>query len=157
MKRLIEQHLLLRGSRDFESVEEYERWVQNILRETNALRFKRVSEELAAMKPLRVDRLPEYRTTQVRVTSRSTIRIKHNTYSLPSRLTRENVKVRIYEDRLEVFYGGTHQLTMERLLGRNGHRIDYRHIIWSLVKKPGAFPRYVYREDLFPSLLFRRA
>lgn len=157
MKRNIEQHLLLRGSRDFDSVEEYESWVQGILRETNVMRCKKVKEELAAMKPLRVDRLPEYKTKQVRVTSRSTIRINHNTYSLPSRLTREKVKVRIYEDRLEVFYGGTHQLTMERLLGRNGHRIDYRHIIWSLVKKPGAFPHYVYRDDLFPSLLFRRA
>jgi hypothetical protein len=67
------------------------------------------------------------------------------------------VKVRIYEDRIEVFYGDIHQLTIERLLGRNGHRIDYRHIIWSLVDKPGAFPRYRYREELFPGLLFRRA
>ena len=46
---------------------------------------------------------------------------------------------------------------LERLLGSNKHRIEYRHIIWSLVNKPGAFARYRYREDLFPSLLFRRA
>lgn len=157
LKRRLKQHLLLRGSRDFDSVEEYERWVQDVLRETNELRSKRVTEELAAMKPLRVNRLPEYTVEQLPVTSRSTIRIKHNTYSVPSRLIYEKVKVRIYEDRLEVFYGDIHQLTIERLLGRNGHRIDYRHIIWSLVDKPGAFPRYRYREELFPGLLFRRA
>jgi hypothetical protein len=46
---------------------------------------------------------------------------------------------------------------VERLHGRNGHRINYRHLIWSLVQKPGAFAQYRYREDLFPSLTFRRA
>ena len=49
------------------------------------------------------------------------------------------------------------QLTTPRLLGRGGHKINYRHVIWSLVKKPGAFRLYRYREDLFPSLVFRRA
>jgi hypothetical protein len=45
---------------------------------------------------------------------------------------------------------------MERLVGRDAHRIDYRHIIHTLVRKPGAFRRYVFREALFPSLEFRR-
>jgi hypothetical protein len=65
--------------------------------------------------------------------------------------------VRVFDDRLEVSYAGQHQLTVERLVGRNGHRINYRHIIWSLVRKPGAFERYRYREDLFPTMTFRRA
>lgn len=156
LKRRLEQHLLLRGSRDFESVDAYERWVQEVTRETNELRQKRVVEELAAMRPLQVSRLPEYTTLDVRVTSRSSIRVKHNTYSVPSRLIGEMVKVRIYEDRLEVRYGEVLQLTVERLIGRGGHRIDYRHVINSLVAKPGAFPRYRYREEMFPSLTFRR-
>lgn len=80
----------------------------------------------------------------------------HNTYSVPSRLQGEQVKVHIYEDRVEVYYGGVQQLAVERLLGRFNYRIDYRHIIWSLVRKPGAFPRYRYREELFPGLIFRR-
>ena len=66
------------------------------------------------------------------------------------------VRVRIYDDRVEVYYGGKHQFTVERLLGRGGHRINYRHIIWSLVRKPGAFRLFKYREDLFPTLTFRR-
>jgi hypothetical protein len=36
-------------------------------------------------------------------------------------------------------------------------RIDYRHVIDSLVRKPGAFARYLYREELFPRLVFRQA
>ncbi|HNY22887.1 MAG TPA: IS21 family transposase [Treponemataceae bacterium] len=157
LKRCLEQHLLLRGSRDFESVEAYEAWVQGLLARNNARRSAKVSEELSAMTPLAVSRLPEHTTEDVRVSRESTIRVKHNTYSVPSRLIEAKVKVRLYDDRLEVWYGGARQLEVERLLGRHGHRIDYHHVIWSLVKKPGAFSRYRYREELFPSLEFRRA
>jgi len=157
LKKRLEQHLLLRGSRDFESVKAYEAWVQEVLRKTNGLRTKKVGEELAAMKELSVNRLREHRVEQVKVSRESTIRVMENTYSVPSRLQGEQVKARIFDDRIEVFYGGEKQLTLERLLGRCKHRIDYRHIIWSLVRKPGAFPRYRYREELFPGLVFRQA
>ena len=157
LKRRLEQHLLLRGSRDFESVVEYEAWVQSVLEKANALRGPRFAEEVAAMRGLRVDRLPEHVTVPVTVTSWSTIRVKKNAYSVPSRLRGERLKVRLHHDRLEVYHGEEHQLTIERLRGEGGHRINYRHVISSLVKKPGAFERYRYREELFPSLAFRRA
>ena len=83
--------------------------------------------------------------------------MKRNTYSVPSRLIGESVRVHVYEQRLEVYHGGVLQLEAERLRGEGGHHIDYRHVIWSLIRKPGAFARYRYREDLFPSLTFRRA
>jgi hypothetical protein len=157
MKRRLLQHLLVRGHRDFESVDAYERWVQAILEKANRLRATKVAEELAAMRQLSVQRLAEYSEVFVPVTSWSTIRVSRNTYSVPSRLIGERVRARIHDDRVEVFYGGQHQLTVERLLGSNGHRINYRHIIWSLVQKPRAFALYRYREELFPSLIFRRA
>jgi hypothetical protein len=157
LKRWLKQHLLLRGSSDFESIEAYEHWLWRLLERRNPLRHERLNEELAAMAVLTVSRLTEFKEVDVRVTSYSTIRVLHNTYSVPSRLRGEWVRVRIYERRLEVRYGGMPQLEIERLQGRFGHRIDYRHIIWSLVRKPGAFARYRYREDLFPSLVFRQA
>jgi hypothetical protein len=46
---------------------------------------------------------------------------------------------------------------MPRLRGGEDHRIDYRHVIWSLVRKPGAFARYRFREELFPTPAFREA
>jgi len=156
LKRRLEQHLILRGSRDFESVEAYERWVQEVLSKNNALRTEKVTEELSVMRPLMVDRLREHKVETVRVNRESTIRVMHNTYSVPSRLKGEQVKVHIYEDRVEVYYGGVQQLAVERLLGRSNCDINYRHIIWSLVRKPGAFPRYRYREELFPGLVFRQ-
>jgi hypothetical protein len=85
------------------------------------------------------------------------VRIKHCAYSVPSRLMGEWVRVRIFEDKLEVRYAGEVELACERLRGRNRHRIDYRHVIWSLVRKPGGFARYVYREEMFPSVVFREA
>lgn len=157
LKRRLEQHLLLRGDRDFDSEEAYEKWVQQVCDQANAFRAKKVSEELAMMHVVKVNRLLEYTEEKKKVSGWSTIRIKHNSYSVPSRLIGEEVKVRVYESRLEIFYGGKRQLKIERILGRNKHRIDYRHIIWSLVRKPGAFERYKYREELFPTLTFRRA
>jgi hypothetical protein len=157
LKRRLEQHLLLRGSRDFESVELYERWLWEKIEAGNRLRQTRLAEELTVMRPLRVTRLPEYRPEVAVVTSWSTIRVKRNTYSVPSRLIGETVRVHVYDQRLEVYHAGVRQLEVERLRGTGGHRINYRHVIWSLVQKPGAFARYRYREDLFPTLTFRRA
>lgn len=108
------------------------------------------------MRPLQVRRLPEYRVESARVTSWSTVRILRNAYSVPSRLIGEMLRAHVYEQRIEVYYRGRLELDIERLRGEGGHRIDYRHVIWSLVRKPGAFARYRYREDLFPSLVFRR-
>ena len=156
LKKRLKQHLILRGSTDFKSVEAYETWLWEMIGKNNALRTKRLNEELAVMKKLVVSRLREHKDETVRVSRESTIRVMQNTYSVPSRLSGEKVKVRIFDERLELFYGGRKQLTLERLLGSGKHRINYRHIIWSLVRKPGAFARYRYREDLFPSLLFRK-
>jgi len=109
------------------------------------------------MRELCVAKLPEYVEEDVRVSEWSTVRVKHCAYSVPSRLIGEWVRVRIFEDKLEVRYAEELQLACERLLGRNRHRIDYRHVIWSLVRKPGGFARYVYREEMFPQLVFRKA
>ena len=157
LKRRLVQHLLLRDSRDFESVELYEKWVQSVARGANGLRHTRIAEELAIMLPIVVERLKEHTEEDVLVTSWSTIRVKHNTYSVPSRLIGATVRVHLYDDKLDVRYGEKSQLLIERLHGRNGRTINYRHVIWSLVRKPWAFERYNYREELFPSLVFRKA
>lgn len=158
LKRRIEQRLLVRGDRDFASVEAYEQWLaDDPVSRGNGGRAERLARELEVMTTVRAERLPEFREQDVTVTSWSTIRVDHNTYSVPSRLRDERVRVRIFERSLEVYYAQKCQLVIERLVGRNGHHINYRHVIWSLVRKPGAFARYRYREDLFPSVTFRRA
>jgi hypothetical protein len=157
LKRALEQALLVRGSRDFESVDAWQSFVDEVNRRANRGRGHRVAEDLHEMRELAVGKLPEFVEDDICVSEWSTVRVKHCAYSVPSRLIGEWVKVRIFEDRIEVWYADKQQLACERLRGRNLHRIDYRHVIWSLVRKPGGFARYVYREELFPSLVFRRA
>ncbi len=85
----------------------------------------------------------------------STIRVQHNTYSVHSRLIGEWVTIRVHSDRLEVHYSQRLIETLPRLKGDNGHHIQYRHIIDWLIRKPGAFEEYRYREDMFPTSRFR--
>jgi len=156
LKRRLEQALLLRGSRDFDDRDAWQAFVDQVVRKANLRRGPRVAEELAAMRPLAVERLPEFLEDTAQVSEWSTIRIQHNAYSVPARLIGEELRVHLYEDRLEAYFGEKLELACERLRGRNGHRIDYRHVIWSLIRKPGGFARYVYREEMFPSIVFRR-
>lgn len=157
LKRRLEQRLLMRGSRDFESPAAYEAWIAAMIGEANRARTERTCQEIEAMRPLSAGVFPEYREVRVGVGTGSTIAVKRNTYSVPSRLIGETLTVRVFEMRLDIYFGGKLQFSVERLRGEGGHRVNYRHIIEWLVRKPGAFERYRYREDLFPSLAFRRA
>jgi hypothetical protein len=157
LKRRLKQHLLLRGSSDFGSVESYREFLEQVLETVNRARSERVAEELGRMRVLKSSRLAEYEEYGCGVRSSSTITVKRRIYSVPSRLIGEAVKVRAYEDRLEVFYKGVHQLTAPWISREEAHHINYRHLIGWLVRKPGAFRGYRYREELFPTEAFRWA
>jgi hypothetical protein len=157
-KTVVDQALLVRGSRDFASREEYERFLQGVVDKRNASRQAKLSEELACLGELPPDRLDHrQRVTGIRVRSSSTIQVKSNTYSVPSRLIGEKVDVLIDADFVDVFYAGSEVQRMPRLFGDGKHAINYRHVIDSLVRKPGAFENYQYREDMFPTSHFRIA
>jgi hypothetical protein len=87
----------------------------------------------------------------------STIRVAHRTYSVPAQLMGHTVEARVHPNVVEVRYRDQVVQTMPRLRKEDEHHIDYRHVIGWLVRKPGAFARYRYREDLYPSVTFRRA
>jgi len=157
LKRRLKQYLLMRGSSDFESVDAYRRFLEQVLDKANSGRRDRLAEELKRMPVLNTSRLAEYDEYRCRVRSWSTITVKRRIYSVPSRLIGEKVSARRYEDRLEVFYNGVHQLTAPWISRDGGHHINYRHLIGWLVRKPGAFRQYRFREELFPSELFRWA
>ena len=94
---------------------------------------------------------------RVRVHASSTIHPDRNAYSVDSRLIGERVDVRLYAEELEVWFAGRVVERIPRLRGQQKHRINYRHVIDWLVRKPGAFENYRYREDLFPTSRFRMA
>lgn len=156
-KTALDQVLRARDSRDFESREAYEAFVQELVRRRNGTRQTRYTEDLAALRPLPAAPLAPCRQLEVGVSRFSTLRVLQNTYSVPSRLIGTSLTVRVRAEVLELYVGASFVLALPRLKGRNQHRIDYHHVIWSLVRKPGAFAAYRYREELFPSMYFRRA
>jgi hypothetical protein len=94
---------------------------------------------------------------RVAVSQFSTITVATNRYSVPSRLIGTTLLVRVRSEHLEGYVGTTRVFEIPRLVGRHQHRIDYQHVIHSLVRKPGAFAAYRYRDDLFPTTTFRQA
>jgi hypothetical protein len=147
-KEAVEQALWLRGSRDFPSREDYWEFVLAVRAQRNAGRAAQVAVEMTHLRPLPAQRLETLERVRVRVRRGSTIRVKHNTYSVPARLLGEEVEARIGLEEIEVWYAQQLVQRRPRLRGQDQHHIDYRHIIGWLVRKPGAFARYVYREDL---------
>ena len=156
-KSALAQALVLRGSRDFESAAAYLSFARSVVDETHNDKIAdRLAMEREHLLPLPSTRVPDYTTWTPAVRCWSTISVNKRIYSVPSRMIGHQVEARQYADVVEVYYRGRLVQTMPRLRGDKTARIDYRHVIWSLVKKPGAFARYRYREELFPTLVFRR-
>ena len=161
LKRALEDALLLRGSRDFDSLPAYRAFIDELVSRRNA----RIRGQIEAERPLLCS-LPRARTQdfeelRVRVTSSGGFTLRKVFYSVPSRLIGHQLRVRLYDDRLEVFVGGSALMTLARgkphANGRHGHVIDYRHVIHALRRKPMALLNLVYRDQLFPRAAYRRA
>jgi hypothetical protein len=157
LKRALRQHLLLRGSREFATLAAYEQFIAGVMDQRNQRRQPRHAEEMAVMRPLTAQALPDYQEVRLKVNRAGLIRVQQNSYSVPTSLIGHQVTVRLYEWHLEVYYRQQQIETMARLVGQNKQQINYHHLIDSLLRKPGGFRNYRYREAMFPSRLFRQA
>ena len=157
LKNAISQALILRGSRDFEPEEEYRQFVRGVVDRRNKLVRSKLKTERHHLRSLPPAPIRYYANYRCRVRRWSTIRVANRTYSVPSRLIGTEVDVRVYADQIKVYYKNHLVESMERLHGTGEARIDYRHIIESLVRKPRALARYRFREQLFPTRTFRLA
>lgn len=153
----LEQSLILRGSRDFQSRDEYKGYLNAFFMQVNTGREEKLKEEMKKMKMLPVNKLEAFKEIRLRVYDSSTINVSHNTYSVDSRLIKEWITVHLKAETLEIYYGSRKVDEFPRLRGSGNHKIDYRHIIESLIRKPGAFENYRYRDDMFPTINFRMA
>jgi hypothetical protein len=160
LKRALEDALLLRGSRDFDDLPAYRRFVDEIVSRRNARNAKRIDSERATLLDLPGRRTADYEEVTVRVTSAGGFTLRKVFYSVPSRLIGHRLRVRVFDDRLAVFIGGTPLMTVPRgrplPSGKHDQVIDYRHVIHSLRRKPMALLRLVYRDQLFPREAYRR-
>ena len=160
LKRAVEDALLLRGSRDFDTIADYRAFIDALVGRRNARNRKRIDAERAVLRPLPNRRAEDGEEAMVTVTSSGGFMLRNVFYTAPSRLIGHRLRVRIHDDRIEVFLGGTHLMTLPRGRGygdnRRAHVVDYRHVIHALRAKPGALPGLVYRDQLFPRDAYRR-
>ncbi len=167
LKSAIEDALIMRGSRDFEDLAAYRRFIDEIVGRINARNAKRIDMERASLSPLPARRTTDYEDVTVRVTSSGGFILRKVFYTVPSRLIGHHLRIRLYDDRLELFLGGTSLLTLPRgrasSSGSHGHVVNYHHVIHSLRKKPfrrrrtcgsTALMGLVYRDQLFPRQVF---
>lgn len=156
LKRRLKNQLILRRSADFAAVAAYAEFVAGVCRGANTLRAPKLGEERPRLRALPLARFPASEPITVRVSGYSTARVDARAYSVPSRLIGSLVQAHLSEETVRFVYRGAEAACYPRSTGRKP-QIDYRHIIASLVKKPGAFARYLYREELFPRPVFRQA
>ena len=155
LKDAIGQALILRGSRDFHTADDYVLFVSRMVQRRNRLAQGKLEQELACLRPLPPAPMPEYVNYRARVRKWSTIQAAGRTYTVPSRLIGKEVQIRLYADWVEVYYKDHLVERMDRVRGEREANVNYRHVIGSLVRKPGAFARYRFREQLFPTRQFR--
>src|SRR5579875_762247 len=156
-KEAVDQALPVRGSREFATRSAYEHCLKDLVYKRNQTRAAVFAIEKESLRPLPAASLTPCKEVRVRVSRFSTIAIEGNVYSVPSRLIGVHVLIRIRAEQLQGYGGTSPVFTLPRLIGKKQHRIDYHHIIRSLVRKPGAFAVYQYRDESFPTTTFRLA
>ena len=161
LKAAIRDALLMRGTPDFSDLTGYRAFVDEIVGRRNAARAKRIAAERAYLQTLPANRTTDFEEVIVTVSSTGGFTLRKVFYTVPSRLIGHRLRVRLHDDRLEVFMGGTHLLTLPRGRahpdGRHDQVVNYRHVIHALRKKPMALLNLVYRDKLFPRPAYRRA
>jgi len=161
LKKALEDALLLRGARDFDALDAYRRFVDEIIGRQNAHNRKRIELERPHLAGLPKRRTADFEEKVVTVTSSGGFILRRVFYTAPSRLIGHRLRVHLYDDRLDCFLGSTPMMTLRR--GRQpspdkgGHVVDYRHVIHALRKKPMALLNLVYRDQLFPRPAYARA
>jgi len=78
---------------------------------------------------------------------------------VPSKLIDSRLRIHLYGDRLEAYLGTDKVFETPRVFPQPGKRrarcIDYRHLIGSLTKKPMAFRRYEFRDEMLPTPVYQ--
>jgi len=161
LKRALDQALLLRGTREFADLPAYQQFVAETARRLNARCARAWEVERASLKPLPERRTSDYEELDARVSKFGVFSAKSALYSVPSRLVGHRLKVRLHSAHIEAWLGGVKVFECERLYGsveeRHPKRIDWRHMLPWLKRKPGAFARWVLRDAMFPRSEYAQA
>src|ERR1700733_8781117 len=159
LKHAIRDALLMRGTMDFEDLSSYRSFLDEIIGRKNARNSKRIDAERMALQALPDTRTAYYEQALVYVSSSGGFVLRKVFYTVPSRLIRHRLRAHLFDDRVELFVGGTQVLSLMRGRpgrdGKHGHVVDYRHVIHALRHKPMALLNLVYRDQLWPRQAYR--
>jgi hypothetical protein len=158
LKKAVRDALLMRGTVDFDDLADYRRFIDEIASRKNAHHAKRIAAERPTLQRLPGQRTCDHEETIVTVTSSGGFTLRKVFYTVPSRLIGHRLRVRLYDDRLDLFIGGTLLMTLTRgraAAGKHAHVVDYHHVIHALRRKPMALLNLVYRNQLFPREAYR--
>lgn len=161
LKNAIRDALLMRGTRDFGDLVSYRTLIDEIVSRRNATHGKRIDAERTHLQALPDRRTTDFEEVILTVSSTGGFALRKVFYTVPSRLIGHRLRVRLFDERLDVFIGGTHLLTLPRgrahANGKHDQVVNYHHVIHSMRKKPMALLGLVYRDKLFPRAEYRRA
>lgn len=157
LKEALDQGLRLRGSREFASLEAYEGWLKQVLRERNRERAGALEREREQMADLPSIRLPEYEELSAWVSREALVRVGKQAYSVPARYIGQQVRVRIEEAWLSFYCAQQCIERTPRPTGNQGVYVNWKHVLPQLRRKPGAMSRWRHRASLFPNATWRRA
>jgi hypothetical protein len=152
-KHFLEQALLLRGTREFDRLEDYRGFVAEVVERANARLVKALAVERACLRPLPARRAADYDELDARVSKFAMFTVRKESYTVPSRLIGHRLKVRLYDERVEAHLGDSCVFEAPRVrpVGEGRARlIDYRHLVPALKRKPGALVRWRFRDALWP-------
>lgn len=156
LRQYLIQCLILRGHGDFASLEEYRTWLNEKIRERNRGREKKFVVEKASMRKLVQTRLPDYESNICKVNKYGMVRIGKGSYSVPRQWHGyKDIQSRVFDRRVELWRSGKKLASFETNPNEGGARIYYQHLLPALMKKPGAFENYRYRQEFIPGDVWR--
>lgn len=156
-KDYVDQRLRVRSDRNFSDLAQYKAFLKEYVDRRNETRRPIFLEEQSELEPVPAKPFPCFTQFDCMVTSNTIITVKQNRYSVPSCYIGHRVQIRVLADSIELWHAAKKQFAKPRLIGKGSEFIDSRHVIDSLVRKPGAFANYRYREHMYPTLELRKA
>ncbi len=160
LKNRIKQAIYLRGSNDFQSLDEYRLLIEAAVAKLNQQCQQKYEQEKIHLQSLPKYRIPDYEILSACVSTRSTVEVRCILYTVPSRLIGRQLELHLYHDRILGYLGSQLVVELPRLRvtepdKRRGRCINYRHVIEGLRRKPRAFIYCTWQQDLLPTPAFR--
>ncbi len=161
LKHRIEQALLLRGSGEFATVQEYQSLIDEVVLRLNGRCQSKYDQEKLALGPLPLHRVPDYEVVSARVSCHSTITVRCMLYTVPSRLVGRKLELHLHQDRIVGYLNNHIVVELPRIRStdktkRRARCINYRHVVEALRRKPRALLYCTWQQELLPNDLYRQ-